>query len=61
MEINLVQITRSKDKTKYVCANFDLLLGTVAENDTGEKNLISVPVELAFYFVLFKERATEFI
>jgi len=48
MEINFVQITRLKDKTKYVCANFDPLIGTDVENGTGKKNLISVPVELVF-------------
>lgn len=44
MEINLVQITRFKDKTKYACATFDPLIGTGVVDDTGGQKLIGVPV-----------------
>lgn len=37
MEINWAQITRFKDKTKYVCANFDPLIGKVARTTPKKK------------------------
>jgi len=48
-----VQITRFKDKTKYVCATFDPLIRTNVEDDTGGKKIISGTVRSGLVFLLF--------
>lgn len=60
MEINLVQITRFKDKTKYARATFDPLIGTGVEDDTGGLKLISVQVGLVFLFYFTFENVLQY-